>query len=78
MTRNWFLWLTSKDYRIHYWLRQNLNRYKLEWTLLPLLLFLFYDIEILKELRRVLSGKGSACARACRIIGAVIEKKENL
>ena len=52
--RHYYRWLTSRDYRLHYWLGKNLSGYKIFWGMTSIklnLLLLFEGIERLESMR---------------------------
>lgn len=74
--RHYYRWLTSKEHRTHYWLRQHLRGHRFVWALVPSVFALIgYDLERLKVLRAgVVEGKKGNRMR--KVLSKLIEFME--
>ena len=51
--RHYYKWLTSRDYRLHYWLGKHYSQHKFSWTLIPSVFYmvaLVHGVEYLETL----------------------------
>lgn len=72
--KHYYRWLTSKDYRLHYWLKRNLRKHRAAWQFMPFVLSLL-DTEVLKDLLCVTKGKRGIRMR--KVLDEVIKLKED-
>lgn len=68
--RHYYMWFTSRSYRVHYVVGRRLSANRLYWRIAETLLRYSIDVETLKFLR------GTLRPRARRVVDRIIAEKE--